>query len=59
MKKQKVISQMKGRDKTPEKQLNKVETGNFPEKECRVTIAKMMQDLGKTMEAKIKQMEEM
>ena len=32
MKKQKVMSQMKGQDKTPQKQLNAVETGNFPEK---------------------------
>ena len=26
------MSQMKGQDKTPQKQLNAVETGNFPEK---------------------------
>ena len=45
MKKQRVISQMKGQDKTPEKQLNKVEIGNLPEKEFRVMIVKMMQDL--------------
>ena len=32
MKKQKVMSQMKWQDKTPEKQLNEVETGNLPEK---------------------------
>ena len=32
MKKQKVMSQMKGQDKTPEKQLNEVEIGNLPEK---------------------------
>ena len=29
MKKQKVMSQMKGLDKTPEKQLNEVEMANF------------------------------
>ena len=33
IKKQKVMSQMKRQDKTPEKQLNEVEIGNFPEKE--------------------------
>ena len=49
MKKQKVISQMKGQDKTPEKQLNKVEIGNLPEKEFRIMIVKMIQDLRKTM----------
>ena len=32
MKKQKVMSPMKGQDKTPEKQLNEVEIGNLPEK---------------------------
>ena len=50
MKKQKVISQMKGQDKTPEKQLNEVEIGNLPEKEFRIMIVKMMQDLVKRME---------
>ena len=41
---------MKGQDKTPEKQLNEVETGNFPEKEFEIMIVKMIQDLRKTME---------
>ena len=38
MKKQKVTSQMKGQDKTPEKQLNEVEIGNLPKKEVRIVI---------------------
>ena len=46
MRKQKVISQMKGQDKTPEKQLNEVEIGSLPEKEFRIMIVKMIQDLG-------------
>ena len=46
----KYMSQMKGQDKTPEKQLNQVETGNLSEKEFRIMIVKMIQDLGKTME---------
>ena len=50
MKKQKVTSQMKGQDKAPEKQLNSVELGNLPEKEFRIMIVKMIQDLGKIME---------
>ena len=50
MKRQKVISQMKGQDKTPEKQLNEVEIGNLPEKEFKIMIVKMTQDLRKTME---------
>ena len=32
MKKQKAMSQMKGQDQTPEKQLNELEIGNLPEK---------------------------
>ena len=43
------MSQMKGQDKTPEKQLNEVEIGNLPEKEFRIMIMKMIQDLVKTM----------
>ena len=39
--------QMKGQDKTPEKQLNEVEIGNLPEREFRMMIMKMIQDLGK------------
>ena len=50
--------QMKEQDKTPEKQLNEVEIGNLPEKEFRIMIAKMVQDLGKGMEAKIEKMQE-
>ena len=49
---------MKDQDKTPEKQLNEVETGNIQEKEFRM-IVKMLQELGKTMEAKNEKMQEM
>ena len=51
--------QMKEQDKNPEKQLSLVEIGNLPEKEFRITIVKMIQDLGKRMQAKIKKMQEM
>ena len=50
MKKQKVMFQMKGQDKTPENQLNEVEIGNLPEKEFRLMIVKRIQDLRKPME---------
>ena len=50
---------MKEQDKTPEKQLNEVEIGNLPEKEFRITIVKMIQDLRITMKAKIEKMQEM
>ena len=58
MKRQRAMYQMKEQDKTPEKQLNEVETGNLPEKEFRIMIVKMIQDLGKRMEAKIEMMQE-
>ena len=51
--------QMKEQDKTPEKQLNEVEIGNLAEKEFRIMIVKMIQDFGKTMEAKIEKVQEM
>ena len=41
---------MKEQDKTPEKQLKEVETGNLPEKEFRIMVVKMTQDRGKRME---------
>ena len=51
--------QMKEQDKTPEKQLNEMEIGNLPEKEFRIMIVKMIQDLGgKKMEAKMENMQE-
>ena len=56
MKRQKTMYQMKEQDKTSEKQLNEVEIGNLPEKEFRIMIVKMIQDLGKRMEAKIEKM---
>ena len=51
------MHQMKEQDKTPEKQLNEVEIGNLPEKEFRIMIVKMIQDLRKRTEAKIEKMQ--
>ena len=53
--KKKVLSQMKGQSKPPEKQPNEVEIGHVLEKEIRIMIVKMIQDLRKTME-KIQEM---
>ena len=50
---------MKEQDKTREKQLNEVEISHLPEKEFRIMIVKMIQDLGKRMEAKIEKIQEM
>ena len=41
------MSQMKEQDKTPEKQLSEVEISNLLQKEFRIIIVKMIQDLGK------------
>ena len=59
MKRQRTLYQIKEQDKTTEKQLNEVEMGKLPEKKFRVMIAKMIQDLGKRMVAKIEKMQEM
>ena len=55
----KIMSQMKGQDKTLEKPANEVKIGNLPDKEFRIMVVKMIQDLGKRMEAKIEKMNEM
>ena len=41
---------MKGQGKIPEKQLSEVEIGSLPEKDFKIMIVKILQDLGKTME---------
>ena len=51
--------QMEEQDKTPEKQLNEVQTGNLPEQEFRIMIVNMIQDLRNRREAKIEKMQEM
>ena len=52
MKKQKVMSHMKGQDKTPEKQLNEGKIGKLLVKEFRIMTFKMIQDLGNRTETK-------
>ena len=59
MKKQRVLPQTKGQDKTLQKQLNEVEIGNLAEKEFRKITVKMIQDLRKRMEAKVEKMQKM
>ena len=48
MKKQRVMSQMKGQNRTPEKQVNG--DSNLSEKEFRIMIVKMIRDFGNRME---------
>ena len=44
------MSQKKGQDKIPEKQLNEAMIGNLPEEEFRIIIVKTIQDLGNRIE---------
>ena len=57
MRQQRIMSQVKKQDKTPDEQLNEVEIGNLPKKGFRVMIVKMIQDLGKRMEAQIEKIQ--
>ena len=43
---------------TPEERLGEVETGNLPQREFRVMIVKMSQDLRRGMEAQIRKIQE-
>ena len=51
--------QTKEQDKNPEEQVSEVEIGNLPEKEFRVMIVKIIQDLGKRMEAQTEEIQKM
>ena len=50
MKRQRNAQQMKEQGKNPLDQTNEEEIGGLPEKEFRVMIVKMIQNLGKRME---------
>ena len=50
---------MNEQEKTPKEQLNKEEIGNLPEKEFKVMIVKMIQNLGKRMEEQTEEIQEM
>ena len=47
------MSQVKEKGKNLQDQINEEEIGNLPEKEIRVIIVKMIQNLGNRMEARI------
>ena len=51
--------QMKEQDKNLQEQVNEEEVGNLPEKEFRVMIVKMIQDLRRRMEAHIEKVQQM
>ena len=51
MRQQRNIFQMKEGDKTPEEGLSEVEVGSLSENEFRVVVRKMIQELGRGMNA--------
>ena len=59
MRQQKNMSQMKEQGKNLQDQINEEEIGNLPEKEFRVMIEKMLQNLGNRTEARIEKIQEM
>ena len=52
------MSQMKEQGKNLQNEINEEEIGNLPEKEFRVMIVKMIQNLGNRMEAWIEKIQE-
>ena len=51
--------QMKEEDKNPQEQLNEEEIGNLPEKEFRVMVVKMIQNLRKRLGSQIEKIQKM
>ena len=51
------MSLTKEQDKTPEEQLSEMEIGNLLEKEFKIMVVKVIQDLGKRMEVRIEKMQ--
>ena len=56
MKRQRNIHQLKEHDKCPPNQTKEEEIGSLPEKEFRIMIVKMIQNLENKMELKIKRL---
>ena len=59
MRRQRNTQQMKEQGKNLQDQINKEEIGSLPEKEFRVMIVKMIQNLRNRMEAQIEKKQEM
>ena len=58
MKRQRTITQMREKGKTPENQLSGQESLSFQEKDFRLLMLKMMQDIGNKLEAKMDNLQE-
>ena len=57
MKRQRNIQQVKEHDKCPQNQTKEEDIGNLPEKEFRIMIVKMIQNLESKMELQINRLE--
>ena len=58
MKRQRTITQMREKEKTPEKQLSHEEILSLQEKDFRLLMLKKMQDIGNKLEAKMDNLQE-
>ena len=58
MKRQRIITQMREKGKTPENQLRDEEILSLQEKDLRLLMLKMMQDIGNELEAKMDNLQE-
>ena len=58
MKRQRTITQMREKGKTPENQLSDQEILSIQEKDFRLLMLKMMQDIGNKLEAKMDNLQE-
>ena len=58
MKRQRTLTQMREKGKIPEKQLSKEDILSLQEKDFRLLMLKMMQDIGNKLEAKMDNLQE-
>ena len=58
MKRQKTITQMREKGKTPEKQLSHEDILSLQEKDFRLLMLKMMKDIGNKLKAKMDNLQE-
>ena len=58
MKRQRTITQMREKEKTPENKLSDEEILSLQEKDLRLLVLKMMQDIGNQLKAKMDNLKE-
>ena len=58
MKRPRTVTQIKEKEKTPEKQLSDQEIPSLQDKDLRLLMLRMMQDIGNKLEAKMDNLQE-